>query len=349
VPSAMQQDWDEFVNGYLLLAPVRQKHGDNLGGLALIRQEPWTEAELPLIDMLMGAYAHAWFALLQHNRRWKKSGLLQFLRNRRLRYAALAALLIILFMPVTQTVLAPASVVPKSPKAITSPLEGVIAKILVTPNQPVESNDSLFVIDDTKIRNQAAIAEKSYEVAKAEHFRAVQKSFGSAEVKSDVALLKAKMEEKGSELEYYRNLQDKTIVRSPSAGVVIFTNSNDWIGKPVVTGEKVMELARTDDVQLEIWLPVDDAIDLADNSAVLLFLNTDPVNPLSATLTSLSYEPKVNDSNILAFRVVATLEEGQSLPRLGLQGTAKLHGQSVSLLYYLLRRPISRVRQWIGL
>jgi hypothetical protein len=35
--------------------------------------------------------------------------------------------------------------------------------------------------------------------------------------------------------------------------------------------------------------------------------------------------------------------------RLGLRGSARLDGQEVSLGYFLLRRPISAVRQWLGL
>ena len=37
------------------------------------------------------------------------------------------------------------------------------------------------------------------------------------------------------------------------------------------------------------------------------------------------------------------------LPRLGLRGTARIQGESVSIAYWLARRPLSVIRQFIGL
>ena len=37
------------------------------------------------------------------------------------------------------------------------------------------------------------------------------------------------------------------------------------------------------------------------------------------------------------------------LPRIGLRGTAKVYGSKVSLFYYLFRKPITFMRQLIGI
>ncbi len=344
-----RESFKDYVDGFLLFCPLITASGQTLGGVSFVKKDKWQEAEISLIEMLMESYAHAWSALLPQNKRWKKSGFLHALNSKKFKRTAFILLIALMFVPVSQSVLAPASVVPIKPKAITSPLEGVIEEIYVAPNEQVSSSSRLFKIDDTKLLNQVAIAQKAFDVAKAEHFKAVQKSFGNADVKGDVALLKARMDQKSSEISYYNNLLSKTNVYSPGEGVVIFTNVNDWVGKPVVTGEKVMQLASIEDVQVEIWLPGDDAIHLEPDSEVLLFLNTDPVNPVKAKLDRVSYSPVVNDNNILAFRILAQLDADQAGPRLGLQGTAKLYGEQVPLFYYLLRRPATKLRQWIGL
>jgi multidrug resistance efflux pump len=344
-----RDNFSEFVDGNLLFCPVKTAAGQFLGGVSFVKKDAWHEAEISLIEMLMESYAHAWSALLPQNRRWKKTGFLHTINSKKFKQIAFLILIAVMFIPVSQSVLAPASVVPVKPKAVTSPLEGVIEEILVAPNEQVTDSTVLFKIDDTKLLNQVAIAQKAFDVAQAEHFKAVQKSFGNADVKGDVTLLKAKMEQKASEISYYNKLLSKTEVYSPGDGVVIFSNANDWIGKPVVTGEKVMQLASVNDLQIEIWLPSDDAIDLEPGSEVLLFLNTDPINPITAKLERISYSPVVNDNNILAFRILAQIDAGQDQPRLGLQGTAKLYGEQVPLFYYLLRRPATKLRQWIGL
>ena len=51
----------------------------------------------------------------------------------------------------------------------------------------------------------------------------------------------------------------------------------------------------------------------------------------------------------MAYLLKADLGSNQALPRIGLIGTAKLHGSRVPLVYYALRRPMTAVRQWLGL
>ena len=80
-----------------------------------------------------------------------------------------------------------------------------------------------------------------------------------------------------------------------------------------------------------------------------MFLNIDPTHPLDAQLRQTSYEAEVTPDDILAFRLKASFDEGTQLPRIGLKGTAKIYGNQVPLIYYLMRRPISAVRQTLGI
>jgi hypothetical protein len=344
-----QQGWGEYIKGHMLLCPLRSNTGDALGGLVMVRDEPWNEEETQLVDMLGEAYGHAWSGLLPHNRRWRMRRLLHSLRSRPVWKISALLLALAAFIPVRLSALAPASIIPIAPIAITSPLDGAIAHIDVAPNASVVKDDILFRIDDTHLRNQLAIAEKAFSVAEAEHLRAVQKAFGDIESKEQIALLEARMEQKRSEIDYYRELLGKTQVRSPQDGVAVFSDPNAWIGKPVVVGEKIMDTADPGQVQIEMWLPVSDAINLLPGSEVILFLNTDPSQPVRGTLTQTSYQAELNHSGVLAFRLLARVDGSDRPPRLGLHGTAKLYGEQVALIYYLLRRPAASLRQWIGL
>jgi hypothetical protein len=47
---------------------------------------------------------------------------------------------------------------------------------------------------------------------------------------------------------------------------------------------------------------------------------------------------------------VAIFTDGTVIPpRLGIRGTAQLYGDRVPMIYYILRRPVAFLRQWVGL
>ena len=71
--------------------------------------------------------------------------------------------------------------------------------------------------------------------------------------------------------------------------------------------------------------------------------------PLQATLRQASYEATLSSSNVLGYRLKATLTQSEHVPRIGLRGTAKVYGDRVTLFYFLARRPLAAVRQFLGL
>jgi hypothetical protein len=96
-------------------------------------------------------------------------------------------------------------------------------------------------------------------------------------------------------------------------------------------------------------LPVEDAITLEPGAEILIFLNVRPTKPIKASLKKASFEARVSAQGILAFQVKATLDVQENLPRIGLRGTAKIYGEEVSALYYLLRKPYTALRQFLAL
>ena len=59
------------------------------------------------------------------------------------------------------------------------------------------------------------------------------------------------------------------------------------------------------------------------------------------------YQPSLSPEEVLSYRVGVSYE-GDEPPRIGLRGTAKLYGSRVTLFYYLFRKPITFVRQLVG-
>ena len=69
----------------------------------------------------------------------------------------------------------------------------------------------------------------------------------------------------------------------------------------------------------------------------------------TATLASSSYEAEPTPDGTLAFTLRAQFEGGEEVPRIGLRGTAKVYGERSSLFMFLFRRPLSALRQGLGL
>ena len=86
-----------------------------------------------------------------------------------------------------------------------------------------------------------------------------------------------------------------------------------------------------------------------DGARVVVYLDSDPLAPIEATLVRASYQASVTGEGQYAFRLFARLAvDGDRLPRIGTRGTAQVYGERVSLFFYLFRRPITAIRQRLG-
>jgi hypothetical protein len=343
-PAELRPDWKEFTPGYGLWCPLKHPGGQILGGLWLTRDQPWADHEVPILQRLSEAYAYAWHAVGPSNSRRWRWGL-----SRTMTWLLAAATMGALAIPVPMSTLAPAKIVAKDPLIVSAPIDGVIAEILVLPNTVVSEGQVLFKYEDTTFRSEYEVSERNLDVAMAQYRRAAQGSFGDAEQKADVPLLKAEAELRETERNYVHERMMKVEVKAEQAGLLLYTDKSDWIGKPVVVGQRIMELANQQQLEVRIDLPVEDAIVLREGAPVKLFLNANPFSSVSATVSHASYHAEVLSNNKLTYRVTAQLEQGPSEFRIGWQGSAKIYGKQVMLFTYLFRRPISAIRPWIGL
>ncbi|MDH4568066.1 HlyD family efflux transporter periplasmic adaptor subunit [Pseudomonas sp. BN414] len=332
-------DWQALSAAHACWAPLKDRHGDVFGGLWLAREHPFNDAELALLTQLGDTYAHAWLALQPRKPwrlRWPKKKLL----------AIAGGLCLLLLVPVRQSVLAPAEVVPQGGRVVAAPLDGVIAEFLVKPNQNVAAGDLLVRFDATSLKAQADVAERALGVAEAELKANTQRAFADAESSARIDLLAARVEQKRAERDYARQLLARSEVRAERAGIAVFADAERLTGKPVQTGERLMQIADPAQAELRIELPVGDAIALQPGAEVALFLDSDPLNRHAARLERAAYEAQSTAAGQLAYRLDAAFSDAP--PRIGLRGTAKLFGDRAPLAYYLLRRPLAAARQSLG-
>ncbi|PKO58600.1 MAG: HlyD family secretion protein [Betaproteobacteria bacterium HGW-Betaproteobacteria-18] len=314
--------------------------------LILAREDSFSDEERQTCKALADVYGHALGAL--KITRPFYSDIRNLAARFKLYYILAAVFIVLFFIPVRQSSLGTAEVTPLIYSSISSSLDGVIAKVLVKPNEQVKKGQPLFRMDDTTIRNRLESAHRTMGVAKSEEFTSRQKAFVDPQSRAELATQEARVKEKSSTIGYMQELLGKMVVTAPENGVILFSDPADLEGRPITTGERVMTLADDNSASMTVWLATSDAVALEPGRRVRLFLHTQPLNPCEGFILSSSYQPVTSPEGIASYRVTAVFADGELRPRLGLRGTAKIYGERVRLGYYLFRRPIAAVRQWLG-
>lgn len=344
LPVDDQRLWQEHLPEFLLWLPLRLPQGETPLVLVLARDSAWLPAEIVLLEKLAEAYAHAWASLQKTRRRQTKTSP----KRRRLILAGIVALVLILLIPVRQSVLAPAEIVAHRPVMVRAPVAGVVDDILVRPNQTVSANQPLVRLDVRELENRLESARQAFATADAQYRQAQQQALFDANSKASLAVLQSRREQAQSDMDFLQRQQARMQLVSPRDGVAIFDDSSDWIGRSVAVGERIMMIADPHDVELEIQLPAADAIALEKGADVRLFLNVAPNSAQDARLEQIGYRAAPTPDNVMAYRLRARFMQDDPQLRVGLKGTAKLYGKRTVLFVYLLRKPLASLRVWLG-
>ncbi|ACT06901.1 conserved hypothetical protein [Dickeya chrysanthemi Ech1591] len=331
--------WQEYLPPHGLWLPLTG--ADDLA-LLLLRDSPWPENELRLLNELAGAYGHAWRSLTASRRRRRPRP------NRRWVMAGLALLVAIMLIPVRQSVIAPAEVVAHRPALVRAPLAGVIDEIVARPNQPVTRGQVLLRLDSRELQNQLESARQQFAARDAEYRQAQQLALSDADAKAQLAVLASRREQGRAEMAFLQAQLARTELSAPRDGVAIFDDVSDLLGRPVSVGERIMQVADPQESELEILLPAADAIALSPGAEVRLFLNVAPDRSQPAELQQIGYRATLTPDNMMAYKLRARFQQQEALVQIGLKGSAKIYGERTVLIAWLLRKPWSSLRVWLG-
>jgi HlyD family secretion protein len=351
LPAELASEWEqwwptEVVAVFLRTRPEPSNAAGAINGIGLwLFDAPINPTRLASLNRLVEVWLHAWAMLSKApTTRWLPSA----------RSASIAALLLLaaLFIPVRQSVLAPAEIISLESMVLASPVEGVVKEILVRPNQAVTADQPVVALDDTTLRNRREVLVKSVGSVQAELLATTQKSFDNLQSRGEIAPLSGRVEERRAELAFIDEQLGRMVIAAPKAGITVFGDPNDWRGRPVAAGERVMLIANPAALGVLVHVPVSDAIALDPGAAMRVFLHVSPLSPLEGEVIETGYQALLSPDNISAYRIRAKLNPGSgdegAPPRIGLKGTAKLYGARVALGYWLLRRPLASVREWLG-
>lgn len=342
LPEAIASGWSEWWPTAIWCISIVDRNKQRCG-LVIYQLDAPPSAEVAReILRLSETWSYCWSALTHQSTSWR------WRPTPKQRKIAGIVFAVLFLLPVRQTALAPAEVVALDAIVVASPLDGVVKTLHVRPNQPVKKGELLFSLDDTTLRNRLEVTLKGVAVADAELNAASQRSFEVAQGRNEIALLTGRSQERRAELAAIQAQLARVDVPAPRDGVAIFGDPNDWIGKPVVTGERIMLLADPGTPAMLINLPVADAIALEVGAPVKLYLSAHPLSSIEGKITETSYQAITTPEGVAAYRLRASIEGPSPDARLGLRGTAKVSGGWVVLGYYLMRRPLAALRAWSG-
>jgi hypothetical protein len=344
------ETWSQWLPSYGLWVPLVSGHEERMGGLFLAKEAPWTNSEIKLLKKLADTYGNAWESvwLRSHSKPFVLWPNTLSIRKTWLKLLLFLLLFCAMWAPISQTTLAPATVVSKGKFPIRSTLDGIIEQMYVQPNQTVKKGDLLFSLDKAALENSLEISSRILSVSREEYRQALKMAVRDEKSRIQMKILEKRLEKQAAEARTASIQLERVDIISPRDGVVIFDDANAWLGRPVLTGERVLEVADPNQLDMEINLSVGDAIALEPGAKTLLFLNIDPMISLPGTLYRIAYDLHETEGT-LAYRLRSSFDDGVTPLRIGMRGVAKLYGKKTTLFLYVFRRPIAAMRQWLGL
>ncbi len=358
LPADMKSELDEWLPRQMLWLPLLRDTAATApaeGGVLLARDLPWQNHEMNLLAEWIDTWQSHYFHNIRHHSNWL--GFSRATKNshqsskqwwRKPAPIIFTLLLAISCIPVRLNVLAPGELVPSNPFVVSAPLDGIVGDFHVKPNEQVKAGTSLFSLDDTTLHSRLDVATQTLATAEAAYRQSAQMAVFDPKAKVQLASLMGKIAEQRAEVSYVRSQLKRTKVTAPADGIALFDDPTEWIGKPVTTGEPIMRVAEVEDKEIEAWLAVADAVPFEQEAPVKFYLSSSPLHPVEGKVRYMAYEAVQRPDGTYAYRVRASLT-ANSTYRLGLKGTVKIEGEKVRLIYWVLRRPWSVLRQYLGI
>ena len=339
---------NDFTSSNILWVPLLkfQKSTKIEFYLLFFKNEQWQQDEKKILEHVASSYSHFLYALTKNK---LSTWFLKKIFSTSFKLILLSALVFIMFLPVRLSVLAPLEVQAKNPLLVTSPLNGAIQEVSVVSNQELNEGDLLFKIKDTEYKNNYEIAKRTLEITRSQLRTTEQNSFVNPQLKSQIPNLQAEVKLKREEVKYAKYQYDLTNIYAKKSGLVIIDDPNQWRGRPVVIGEKILLIADKKKIELQVMLSVSDAIFFDKDAEVKIFFDNDPLNTFHASVSKIYYEPVLTPQNILSYKIIVDLDNTSTyVPKIGLRGTAKIYAEEVTLFFYLFKKPITSLRQLVG-
>jgi hypothetical protein len=252
---SLAREWDEWLPGHVWVLALTGPDGKLHALLLLARDTPWptqlgVESPEYALLQLANLYGYAWWALVARPSRLQR---LLPATVRRRAGLVLLLLLLVMLIPIREYTLVPAEVISLNSEVIAAPSDGVIHQMKVPPNTPVVAGQVLAELDDTTLKNRLAIAQAELATATVNMHQASQQAIEDPNARAELALTEGKWREQKVQVASLQRELEKLSIRARSSGVFVYTDPDDWAGRPVQTGERIGLLADPTKLGVRAW------------------------------------------------------------------------------------------------
>ncbi|MDC7218088.1 MAG: HlyD family efflux transporter periplasmic adaptor subunit [Spirochaetales bacterium] len=314
-------------------------------------QEEWTERDLQLLS-LVGVSANSAFERLEPEtfcRRMKD----RIYSWHRFLVATVLLLAVLLSWRVPLRVVAPCEIIPEDPFIVTAPLSGVISEVAVESGDKVNEGSPLFYYDPRVITEELKIAQQQVNILETTMMTTELKALDSTKAKAELSILDYRLKQENIRLKMAEYRASKLNVRAEVSGSIIVDNPDEWRGRPVEVGQKVLMVIDPKNINLRIWIPEADNVNFSNSTEVKVLLNAFPDDSLQARIKYVAQSVSVSPEGVPSIMAEGVLEGqaniGEGKLRMGLKGSAVLYGENVSVAYWLLRKPWASARRIMGI
>jgi len=249
-------------------------------------------------------------------------------------------------------VVAPCEIAPEDPHLVTAPLNGVISEVVVNSGDKVVKDDLLVSYDDRVVLEELEIARQQVKILETTIRTTGINALATSAAKAELEILNYQLKQEKIRLALAEYRVSKLYLKAEVPGTVVIDSPDEWRGRPVEIGEKVMLLVNPKKMFLRIWLPEADNVDFNRDGKIKVILNAFPDASLAASLTYVANSVVPSPQGVSSIPAEAHFMSGaieqEGRLRIGLKGSAILYGENVSLTYWLLRKPWASLRKFLG-
>jgi len=261
-------------------------------------------------------------------------------RSRRLLTGAILVGLVMLLVPGTYRVTAPATLEGSIQRAIVAPFDGFIMQAHARAGENVAVGEIIAELDSKEL----LLEQQRYAAERDEYNRQYRQALSKRDM-AQAHIFKSQISQAEAQLHLLEKKIQRSSLSAPLDGVIIKGDLSRSLGATVEKGEVLFEVAPLDEYRLVILVDEQQVIDVQPGLQGELTLKALPDAELAFTVQQVSPVFEENASGI-AYRVEAAFNEANPALRPGMQGIAKISIDQRSYLWIFLHELIDAIRLW---
>lgn len=261
-------------------------------------------------------------------------------RSRRLVAGALLAGLVVLLLPGTYRVTAPASLEGSIQRAVVAPFDGFIMQAHARAGEKVAVGEVIAELDSKDL----LLEQQRYSAERDEYNRQYRQALAKRDM-AQAHIFKSQVSQAEAQLRLLEKKIQRSSLLAPLDGLIIKGDLSRSLGATVEKGDVLFEVAPLDEYRLVILVDEQQVIDVQPGLQGELTLKSLPDARLEFTVQQVSPVFEENASGI-SYRVEAGFNEANPALRPGMQGIAKISIDQRSYLWIFMHELIDAISLW---